>query len=202
MKTRLFLLLPLLCIFCPSAYAVVTYDLPVTGGITGTGRVYGQTFTVPASDPILDYFTVRVESRFSPATSFEFKIAEWDDANSVVVGSPLYTSVTQTAHSGLTDFTFTANLSLVPGGKYVAFIDSTGYAFNNGLNIGGTGSDLYTGGAFAYPPFTTSQPWTVYTDGTDLSFAARFVPEPNSVAALAAFFGLILSRRTLHRGAT
>src|SRR4051794_20913333 len=95
--------------------AAETYDIQSNNQLSGP-NVFGQTLTAPIADIILEEFTVRLKSG-GPATTFDFKVAAWDSANSMIVGAPLYTSATQTAQAtaDYTDFVFQPNVTLVPG---------------------------------------------------------------------------------------
>jgi hypothetical protein len=189
-----FLVFVMPLMLAPPVLGEVVYDIPINNEISGTARVLGQTLTAEAGDNMLDYFTIRLKGN-SPATSFDFKVQAWDSVTDKRVGSPLYTSATQTVQpSGtFTDFTFTPNLTLTPGSTYIAYMDNSNYAFNNGFVLGGNFSDPYTSGAFAFLSLPSSETWIEYTNGQDVAFGARFVPEPSSLALTA--FGLLLMRR-------
>jgi len=124
---------------------------------------YGQTFTVPITDNILNSFSFILGPDFYGGTApmtFAGYVAQWD--GSKATGPILYTSGTQTyTGPGFTNYSFnTDNLSLTAGQQYVAFLSASNFFDGNThlTYMAGTFSNPYSGGDFVY-----------YNNGRDFS---------------------------------
>jgi hypothetical protein len=173
---------------------VYPFGLPYTA-------TYGQTITVPLSDPYLTSFSFEMNL---PATVlFQGYVYAWNGTEAS--GTALYTSsVTFTAGTGFQEVTFdTGTLSLTPGSSYVLFASVSANPTSTGTGSWGQpgDTDVYSGGAFVwldngtYPSEWTTTPWTQNYLGTggDLAFKASFVPTPEpSASVLAGLAGLSL----------
>ncbi|MEQ8463694.1 hypothetical protein [Coleofasciculus sp. E1-EBD-02] len=151
---------------------------------------YGQVFTVPTSDNILDSFTFFISSLWDTNVYFKAQIAPWD-GNTFQSGSALYTSETVSnegfpsynatpSNYGTVTFTPPGGLPLIADNQYVAYLssepgDGTGA-------IGHNYKDSYFGGytLFGHPP----DGWYSAGVTADYAFKASFsapesIPEPS-----------------------
>ena len=175
---------------------------------------YGQTFTVPATDNVLQSFSFFLRD-FSSASELVFQgyVAAWDPATMVLTGPLLFQS---SLRSGPTTTTFTrydfdvGGVPLTTGGTYVAFLSVSGF-FNNipvtdALSAWGnmqtSNMNPYPGGAFvvsnsgdSFSDLSTFA-WGVQT--SDLAFEVvlgetpTVIPEPSTVLLMGTGMGLLL----------
>lgn len=157
-------------------------------GITSIGTfgeantaTYGQTFIAPAATPVLTSFKLYLSNTLNTVT-FRFYVMAWDGAKAT--GPLLFQSpVTSTAAtSGWQPFTFnTSQLSLTPGGSYVAFA-CTSTVQDGGTTaalMGALPADPYPSGGFVYMnngtnfSALTSTTWNTI-GGYDMAFIATF----------------------------
>lgn len=144
-------------------------------------QTYGQTFTAPAGDTVLNQFAFRVS--LPPTVKFRAEVYAWDGTKAT--GSPLYRSgqleTTSTAYQTITSTT--GGIQLVSGQQYVLLMTVTPYA---GISSG-TGTwairleNPYSGGAFFYLQSAnpTAQSWEIVNAAFDLAFTASFsAPAP------------------------
>jgi hypothetical protein len=124
---------------------------------------YGQTFTVPITDNILNSFSFILGPNLYDGTApmtFAGYVAQWD--GSKATGPILYTSGTQTyTGAGFTTYLFnTGNLSLTAGQKYVAFLSASKFFVGNDhlTFMADNFSNPYSGGDFVF-----------YNNGSDFS---------------------------------
>jgi len=210
----------LLSAVIPSASAGdISYDLPLNESIAGGGGAFGQVLTAPNVDNVLYDFTIPVATNHT-TDPFTLQVYAWNGSTSTVTGSPLYVSPTQTALYGFgggpeyafTNFTFTPNIALSPGGQYMALVSATPpFPTNEELVVGGSLPGTYTGGVFYVlgsfnplgvndAPSLAAGPWGNAGNGTDLAFSADFVPEPSGLPLLIIVAISILARRRMAGG--
>jgi hypothetical protein len=162
---------------------------------------YGQIFTAPVTDNNLDSWTFNLRKDGGNNCNFQFFVMGWN--GSTATGSILYQSATAVVTStSFQAFTFLPNLTLTPGGSYVAFINESGLngTTASSIQMQGSSANSYAGGDFRYlnngDTFgqVSSSAWSTYSV-PDMTFTAVFssVPEPTTFIAgalLALPFGL------------
>jgi hypothetical protein len=158
-------------------------------------ETYGQTITIPLTDPVLLSWTFYMEQ--SPSIHFRGEVYAWNGF--MATGPNLFESavMTTTDPKVFQPITFdTGGLALTPGDTYVLFASSSKDAQSGGGGTWGiVPGSSYTGGAFRYlnngadtTQWTTNF-WSKSGD-YDLAFKADFdspaaVPEPSSRILLA-----------------
>lgn len=218
MKTRvlswLMVVVAFVVIAGTPASATTIYD--TTGSWNGTSFIgyfgvpttatYGQTVTVPASDPLLESFTFYINLQAN--IDFQGYVYQWDPVLSRATGAALYTSgVTNTEGSGeFEEISFdTGGLALTAGTQYVLFVSTSGLQGPTGSGIFGQpqSQNVYLGGEFVAlsnlnnPALFTSGTWFRNLLGSqgDLAFVVNFgggngepppggVPEPGTYLML------------------
>jgi hypothetical protein len=157
---------------------------------------YGQVFTAPASDTVLNSFTVYLRDVPVPPFSdpgvsrtviFRGELYAWDGGKAT--GPNLWESAPRTV---TLDATFrpvsflTGGVQLVAGQRYIFFASvSKDYEQNAPLALGAwgyTGGDVYAGGGFFFEnngtdeSQWTSRPWETFflTGRDDIAFRATF----------------------------
>jgi hypothetical protein len=183
-------------------------------GTLQRNHTVGQTFTVPPAAPLLSAFNfttrdTHFEDGFgvteSP-TNFRGYLMAWDLVNNHATGPVLFQSNVQSTVEDGANHTVQfsgLNLSLTPGGSFVAFLNQEGFGMSSGNNIfsdalarDSTPGGTYLGGTLVTKTdgtldFTglSTESWAVAPD-RDAEFSASFspVPEPSSLmlAGLAA----------------
>jgi hypothetical protein len=188
----------------PTASAYVT---PFGESNTAT---YGQTFTVTATDTILDNFTFWMDDYQNPGrVDFAGYVMAWDGMKAT--GPMLYQSSKRTTTNnsgagGMEQFTFTTGgIQLNAGQEYVAFLSASNF-FDGVIGTAwwSVEGDRYAGGNFVFHnngndfALLTSTGWHSALMGpvtSDTAFRASFstpttfaaptvVPEPASVILL------------------
>lgn len=156
---------------------------------------YGETFTAPGVDNVLQDFTFYMAG---PDTAGDILlrayVATWTGTHA---GSLLYTSSpVDYANTGNAALTFnTGGLSLTPGGSYVMFLSvSQEYGLSSGESYVSSGAATIPGGSFVYynnsgnfsSLFSTnwdatglSPDWAIHAD-----FNGSAVPEPGSLVLM------------------
>lgn len=163
---------------------------------------YGQSFIAP-SDNHLDSVTFYLTPYQGGPVDFKFYVMAW--TGSQATGAVLAESNVQTFDNtteGYTAFTFNADVDLISGSSYVAFINAI-FDGNDGLaGVAGYSVSDYADGAFVYYNngndfgALTTNSWDC-TTCNDLAFRMEFsaggqgdgVPAPASLALLG--FGLL-----------
>ncbi|MEO8724686.1 MAG: PEP-CTERM sorting domain-containing protein [Acidobacteriaceae bacterium] len=158
---------------------------------------YGETFTAPSNgDHVLNNFSLYLAGPSNPGSIIlGGYIATWNGTNA---GTLLYSSAAVTdPNTGNIQLTFnTGNLSLTPGGDYVAFLSvSQFYGQSSGEAFASVGDASVPGGNFVYfnnggnfGELFTNQ-WDATGLKPDFSFTANFsggapIPEPSSLLLL------------------
>ena len=172
-------------------------------------ETYGQTITVPLTDPVLLSWTFYMKQ--SPSIHFRGEVYAWNGF--MATGPNLFESavMTTTASDAYQPITFnTGGLALTPGDIYVLFASSS-----NDAQSGGAGTweivpgNSYTGGAFRYlNNGADATQWTTNfwskSEIYDLAFKADFdspaaVPEPSARILLATMLCVIFVLTRLGR---
>jgi len=205
-KTILFL--AFLMLASSAAFADTQYNntsqVYTTSGLStfGSGALFdtfGETFSAPTTDTILNDFSLFLYSNSYPYGSLEGYVGTWTGNE---VGTILYTSapVNGNVHER-TEFTFnTGGLSLIAGDEYVAFISIAGsccylYEGTDSVPFAMPGTLIPGGGLVALSSnddtsrFTNGNYWDDYrtSDEMDAEFIADFsggasaTPEPGSL---------------------
>lgn len=178
-------------------------------------ETYGQTVTVPLTDPVLKSWTFYMQ--LDTATHFQGEVYAWN--GKMATGPNLFESpvMTTTNSNAFQAITFdTGGLALTPGDTYVLFASTSKDARSGGGGDWGIVSgSAYTGGAFYFmnngnhPTQWTADFWDPGLTGFDLAFKADFdspaaVPEPSAprmllATVLCAMFVLTrLGRKVIH----
>jgi len=198
-------------------------------GVNGFTPTFGQTITVPTDgNSTLSSFTFNI-FRQSLTDNFDAYVQAWN--GSETTGSPLFTaSSSLITGSGDQTYTFNPNLALTPGATYVLYISVLGVTntVSDWYNVGATGPDTYSGGAFVYSNTDSGtvgsgvtatnagsvadlngSAWTITGEAEgatfvrDLAFSATFtgssVPEPQTYGIAALGLALIAAGRRLRR---
>jgi hypothetical protein len=188
-----------------AAFANTEYNnsLSVNNAIGSFGypdsATYGETFQAPATDTVLNDFSLFLNGRTSG--QLEGYIGTWDGSEA---GTILYTSEPVTVTGSAQEFTFDppGGLSLTGGDEYVAFISISEPAYSSYLSqttmpmFFPSLSQSIPGGAFVFlnnggdtSKFTT-QGWGSLGANSGAEFVADFgaggspVPEPSSLLLL------------------
>ena len=177
----------------------------IFAGADGGGGKYGQVFTVPLGENILESFTFFI-SGSSPPVLFKGELAQWN-AVTFETGPLLYTSeiVSNAAYpfyngtiSGYAKSTFTipGGLALIPGAQYAAILDNEpgngSGAIGNNFDV-----DAYAGGYHLFWSASGSF-WYNADDTRDYAFLAVLsapseIPEPGSkLLLITALIGLVV----------
>jgi PEP-CTERM motif len=173
---------------------------------------YGQSFTVPFSDNVLQSFSFFLRDLGGgPDLEFQGYIASFNSGNGLLIGPMLFESAVRLGPSTANSFTrydFEVNgLSLTTGGTYMAFLSASGHfadiASASALTAIGLVSDHYPGGAFWFNnngddiSKLSIESWTAF--GTDLAFEITLsenepsvVPEPSTVLLMGTGMGILL----------
>jgi hypothetical protein len=170
---------------------------------------YGQTFVAPLANNFLNSMTFYLNDE-GPPTTFGAYVMSWEVQKAkgpILYESPQLNTTNNGGAGGFETFTLnTGPLELTPGESYVAFFSVSEYfdvvlpyefCRMGGLSDWNVG---YADGRFVYlnnggdPTAWTMNNWvTDHAFGVDLAFEMSFVPEPATMALLAA--GLALLRR-------
>lgn len=150
---------------------------------------YGQTFTVPATDNVLNSFTFLLRQDDPAPSPFQFFVMAWDSTNRRAAGPVLFASspLTTSDRGIMKSYTIlTGSLRLISGMQYVAFINCSNLFDGEEDNtaMAGLTRDAYPGGAFVFlnngDQFdrVREDPWTInwLAAGGDAAFIARFSP--------------------------
>ncbi len=142
---------------------------------------YGQTFTAPLATSNLTSVKLSFTNLLGTVT-FRFYVMAWDGTKAtgpILFQSPV---TTLAATSGWQPITFnTSQVSLTPGGAYVAFVSTSGLqdAGTTHAGLALTSTDVYPGGNFVFQgngnnfAQLTTTDWSQFTS-FDLAFAATF----------------------------
>lgn len=162
---------------------------------------YGQTFTVPETDNVLNSFTFLLRQDDSAPSPFQFFVMAWDSANRRANGPVLFASapLTTSDRGVMKSYTvLTGSLRLISGMQYVAFINCSNLFDGEEDNtaMAGLPRDAYPGGAFVFLNNADQfdrvrlDSWTSnwLATGGDAAFVAQFssegggvvVPEPGT----------------------
>lgn len=183
------------------AAETVIGNAPANGNVSAFGfpdsQTFGQVFTAPVSD-VMTSFTLRIGSGLTSnmvgVLGTWNGTAEWAEG----FGSPstLYTSALVPAAGG-GSFTFTPNVAVTAGTRYVAYITVFGQQGRGSTSMPlGDDSDPWLD-YFVWNNASDARNnpgWNYFLDFGDAHFDATFgtaVPEPQSWALLIAGFGLI-----------
>jgi hypothetical protein len=166
---------------------------------------YGQTFTVPETDNVLNSFTFLLRQDDPAPSPFQFFVMAWDPTNLRASGPVLFASdpLTTSERGVMKSYTIlTGSLNLISGMQYVAFINCSNLfdGLEDNTAMAGLTTDSYIGGAFVFlnngEQFdrVRQDRWTTnwLASGGDAAFIARFsqgggggiVPEPGGWALL------------------
>jgi hypothetical protein len=150
---------------------------------------YGQTFTVPETDNVLNSFTFLLRQDDPEPSPFQFFVMAWDPANQRAAGPVLFASVplTTSDRAVMKSYTIlTGSLRLISGMQYVAFINCSNLFDGEEDNtaMAGLTRDAYPGGAFVFLNNADRfdrvrlDPWTSnwLAPGGDAVFTAQFSP--------------------------
>lgn len=166
-------------------------DANAGAGSWGPGTAsYGQTFTVPAGESLLNNYTFKILS-MNDTFPFVSQVYAWNGY--AIVGPELYTSdvvISPTPSAGYyTPYSFNPSIPVVAGQQYIAIVTNS----PDGVSIGGptdgtvggmmllAGNNPYAGGYFGFSgdlnPVTSH--WNTISF-YDAMFRAEFsaVPEP------------------------
>jgi hypothetical protein len=178
-------------------------------------ETFGQTITVPVSDPVLDSFAFTFVCLDLPEWDFSAYVMGW--SGSKASGSVLWKSDPQVMnYTGNQTFAFdTGGLPLTAGGQYVLFLSVS--EFSSGGDAPAFGRmprwnlypDPYDGGRIVFldngndTSLWTTQTWSLlpspYPVSADLGFQASFSPVPVPGAALLGVLGLSVAGWRLRR---
>ena len=157
---------------------------------------YGQTFTAPLVDTLLDSFSMFLRTRWSGSGTLDLRgyIGGWNGSE---VSSILFESATETMNAAGTvqQFSFAPGLTLTGGGQYVAFLSIANLGAQSQSTFGMPFGADSTPGQFVFlnnninPGQWTSTPWSQGWVGSqdawlEASFSAEAVPEPASLTLL------------------
>jgi hypothetical protein len=184
---------------------------------------YGQTFTVPATDNVLQSFSFFLRDlTASNELVFQGYVSRWDTGTNRLTGPLLYSSGTRIGPGpGTGAFTrydfLTGGLPLVSGEAYIAFLSASGH-FDE-IPVGQSTTELgfmflnsYFGGGFWFKnngnDFSdlSANMWEFFVGGgiDDTAFELKFdeggpttVPEPSTVALLGT--GMLALLLGIHR---
>jgi hypothetical protein len=160
-------------------------------GPTASGNItFGEIFT--ATQPILIDYSLSVFDPNQTGFPFVSQVYQWN--GTTVVGSALYTSAILDTTTTLTTYTFSPNISLIPGDQYIAFATNE----PSGVSLGGSGEaamELGSGGPGNFNGVSGNPEtgaWCTISvgcdnGGVDAAFNADFaaaVPEPSTWAML------------------
>jgi len=174
---------------------------------SGTGRIFGESFTAPATgSPVLSAFSFNdpvFESNNSLGWDYVTEIYAFDPTSAMTAGGALYTGPMATVPgSGTSGDSLTPDLALTPGATYIAFATPNGLTQANPTADGAFGvfnPPSYSGGEVYYADTAGGTAYDTYTwNGIpfNATFSATFVdnaatPEPSTWALLLADLGAL-----------
>jgi hypothetical protein len=161
-------------------------------------QTYGQVFTAPVTD-VMTSFTLRLGSGLNAGMVGVLGTwngtADWDEgfgSNSTLYTSPLVST------SGGGAFTFTPDVMVTAGTRYVAYITVFGQqgSGNTGMPLGDASDPWLNYFVWNNRSNPVGNPsWNYLIDAGNAHFTATFgdgvIPEPQSWAMLIAGFGLV-----------
>jgi hypothetical protein len=141
-----------------------------------------QTFTTPATDPVLVSWQFELAARNAEAGNVQFSVFDWQGG--APTGTSLY-STTVPWPTVVTDPIFSdINLSLTPGHQYGVVIDLLGYSDSSVL----FGPNVYSGGDGFW---NNGRGWLDYPQD-DVTFSAEFAPVPEPSARVLLLLASVL----------
>ena len=139
------------------------------GQNSGGNQSYGQVFTAPQSF-LIDYsFSVGSDTPYP----FVSQVYQWD--GTTATGPALFTSPTLATTTTVDTYTFTADISLIAGNQYIAFVTNQ----PDGVGLGGSGLGVMAAssvglGQFYFAVFNpVGGSWETFL-GLDAAFHADF----------------------------
>jgi PEP-CTERM motif len=176
------------------------------GDIGGSNPGLGETFTVPANNPVLEAIDLYATTDFDADAGINASVYQWSPGTNTPVGSSVWSSTTPQIVPGSTFSTVyletfsTGGVLLNPADDYI--FEFT--AFNSALVTGEPAIDsvldaTYPNGVMVAFNNSTYLPQT----GANLDFTASFteVPEPSTWALLLSGLGLVAFLRSRVRKA-
>ncbi len=174
-----------------------------------TTPAFGQTFTAPLdATGMLGFSFFLATNGDGPPSTYRAYLMRWNGARGE--GPVLYASAVRNAAAccSFVEASFVlADLPIVGGASYVAFIDQlSGTVINGGAAVGGAFVNSYAGGSAVFTTCATtptSCDWGIQAS-RDVEFTATFsrsavVPEPSTLALAAAGMSalIVIGRRRL-----
>ncbi len=163
-------------------------------GAGGGSIAYGQVFTAPITGTLTS-FTLSLNGGVGGLYG---AVGTWNGTSAFGTGfgSPtLLYKTADVASTGAADYTFSPNINVTAGSRYVAYLSVFGVSSVNAttsmpLGTSPTGIEYFVWNNDTNPDGNAS--WNYFADFGDAKFSATFgaVPEPASWAMLIAGFGL------------
>ena len=158
-----------------------TSDALGVNEIGGSNPGLGETFTVPANNPVLNSFSLYATTDYNAAAGLNASLYQWSPTNSAPVGNAVWSSGTFQTVPGSNSSTpvlltfATGGVPLNPADSYILEFN----AYNSAL-ITGTPALFYVPTAtYANGLLVAFGSNTYYpTTGSNLDFTANFTPTP------------------------